>query len=241
MSANFASVESAARSASRKRTVLLVGATGLVGTACLKLLARDPRVGEVRLLVRRSSGAGIAGIAGHANRVIEQVVDFDRLESTPGGGEELFAVDAVICALGTTIRTAGTRAAFRKVDYEYPLRVGALARRHGASRFALVSAIGASPHARTFYSQVKGEVEAAVLDLGFPAVTIVRPSFLMGERAESRPLESIARSLGVVLPLKWRSISADEVARALVAAASGDRAGVTIIENDALHRGAGAS
>lgn len=237
MSANFASVDSAVSSASRKRTVLLVGATGLVGGACLKLLARDPRVGEVRLLVRRSSGAGVAGIVGHANRVIEHVVDFDRLDSTPGI-DELFAVDAVICALGTTIRTAGTRAAFRKVDYEYPLRVGALARRHGASRYALVSAIGASPHARTFYSQVKGEVEAAVLGLGFPAVTIVRPSFLMGERAESRPLESIARRLGVILPLKWRSIAADDVARALVAAASDDRQGVTIIENDALHRGA---
>lgn len=239
MPANIASVDPVAGSASRKRTVLLVGATGLVGSACLKLLARDPRIGEVRSLVRRSSGAGIAGIAGHANRVIEQVVDFDRLDSLPGG-DDLFAVDAVICALGTTIRTAGTQAAFRKVDHEYPLRVGALARRHGASRYALVSAIGASPQARTFYSRVKGEVEAGVLGLGFPAVTIVRPSFLMGERVESRPLESIARRFGVILPLKWRSIAADDVARALVAAASGDTQGVTIIENDALHRGAGA-
>ncbi|TAL97681.1 MAG: NAD-dependent epimerase/dehydratase family protein [Paraburkholderia sp.] len=236
MPANIASVDPVAGSASRKRTVLLVGATGLVGSACLKLLARDPRVGEVRSLVRRSSGAGIAG---HANRVIEQVVDFDRLDSLPGT-DDLFAVDAVICALGTTIRTAGTQAAFRKVDHEYPLRVGALARRHGASRYALVSAIGASPQARTFYSRVKGEVEAGVLGLGFPAVTIVRPSFLMGERVESRPLESIARRFGVILPLKWRSIAADDVAHALVAAASGDTQGVTIIENDALHRGAGA-
>ncbi|MGF6781228.1 NAD(P)H-binding protein [Paraburkholderia sp. GAS334] len=239
MSANFASIDPVADSASQKRTVLLVGGTGLVGGACLKLLARDARVGEVRSLVRRPSGVGIAGVAGHANRVIEQVVDFDRLDSTPDS-DEIFAVDAVICALGTTIRTAGSQAAFRKVDYEYPLRVGALARRHGASRYALVSAIGASPHARTFYSRVKGEVEEGVLGLGFPSVTIVRPSFLMGERVESRPLESIARRFGVILPLKWRSIAAEDVARALVSAALGGAPGVTIIENEALHRGAGA-
>src|SRR5579864_4404946 len=108
--------------ASRKRTVLLVGGTGLVGSACLKLLARDARVAEVRSLVRQASGAAITG-AGHANRVIEHVVDFDRLDALPNG-DEIFAVDAVICALGTTIRTAGSQAAFRKVDYEYPLSVG---------------------------------------------------------------------------------------------------------------------
>ncbi|TDN67000.1 NAD(P)H-binding protein [Paraburkholderia sp. BL10I2N1] len=223
--------------ASRKRTVLLVGGTGLVGSACLKLLARDARVAEVRSLVRRASGAAITG-AGHANRVIEHVVDFDRLDALPDGNE-IFAVDAVICALGTTIRTAGSQAAFRKVDHEYPLSVGLEARRRGASRYALISAIGASAHARTFYSRVKGEVEDGLLKLGYPAVTIVRPSFLMGERQESRRLESIARGFGVVLPLKWRSIAADEVARALVSAALGDGQGVTIIENDALHRAAG--
>ncbi len=120
------------------------------------------------------------------------------------------------------------------------MRVAALARRHGASRYALVSAIGADPHARTFYSRVKGEVEAGLLKLGYPAVTIVRPSFLMGERTESRPLETIARQFGLFLPLKWRSIAAGDVARALVSAALGaNKSGVTIIENDALHRAHG--
>jgi uncharacterized protein YbjT (DUF2867 family) len=226
---------SAVTNASQKRTVLLVGGTGLVGSACLKLLARDARVTEIRSLVRRSSGAGVTGAA-HANRVIEHVVDFDRLE-TAHDSDEIFAVDAVICALGTTIKTAGSQAAFRKVDYEYPLRVGALTRRHGALRYALVSAIGANAHATTFYSRVKGEVEEGLLKLGYRAVTIVRPSFLMGERAERRPLETIARQFGTILPLKWRSISAEAVARMLIEGALDDaKSGVTIIENDALHR-----
>jgi len=219
--------------ASRKRTVLLVGSTGLVGRACLRLLARDDRVAEVRLLVRRSSGAAVTG-TGHTNRVIEHVVDFERLDALPDG-DEIFAVDAVICALGTTIRTAGSQAAFRKVDYEYPLRVGRLARRHGTLRYALVCAIGASAYARTFYSRVKGEVEDALRQLAYPSLAIVRPSFLLGERQESRPLESIARGLGVVLPLKWRSVAAEDVARALVAAALGDEMGEVVVENDALH------
>jgi uncharacterized protein YbjT (DUF2867 family) len=215
--------------------VLLVGGTGLVGKACLKLLARDPRVAEIRSLVRRSSGAAVTGVA-HANRVIEHVVDFDRLD-TVHDSDEIFAVDAVICALGTTIRTAGSQAAFRKVDFEYPLRVGASGRRHGATRYALVSAVGASSHARTFYSRVKGEVEEGLLKLDYPAVTIVRPSFLMGERAESRPLETVARQFGMILPLKWRSIRAEAVARALIDGALNDaKNGVTIIENDELQR-----
>jgi uncharacterized protein YbjT (DUF2867 family) len=216
----------------RKQTVLLLGGTGLVGSACLRLLARDDRVGEVRQLVRRASGAAVTGLPA-TTRVIEHVIDYD----WPDADSDVFDVDAVICALGTTIRTAGSQAAFRKVDYEYPLRIAGIARRHGASHFAIVTAIGADPHARTFYSRVKGNVEEGLRKLDYPTLTIVRPSFLMGERTESRPLESIARRLGVYLPPKWRSISVERVARALVTEVlSDDTRGVNVIENDALHR-----
>ncbi|HEY2000641.1 NAD(P)H-binding protein [Paraburkholderia sp.] len=216
----------------RKQTVLLLGGTGLVGSAALRLLARDDRVAEVRVLVRRAAGAATAGLDA-TNRVVEHMIDYD----WPDADSEIFDVDAVICALGTTIRTAGSQAAFRKVDYEYPLRIAGIARRHGATHFAMVTAIGADPHARTFYSRVKGNVEEAVKKLDYPVLTIIRPSFLMGERTESRPLESIARRVGVYLPLKWRSISVERVARALVTEVlSDDTRGVNVIENDELHR-----
>jgi uncharacterized protein YbjT (DUF2867 family) len=216
----------------RKQTVLLLGGTGLVGSACLRLLARDDRVGEVRLLVRRASGAAVTGSAA-TTRVVEQVIDYD----WPDADSDAFDVDAVVCALGTTIRTAGSQAAFRKVDYEYPLRIAGIARRHGAAHFAIVTAIGADPQARTFYSRVKGNVEEGLKKLDYPTLTIVRPSFLMGERIESRPLENVAQRLGVYLPLKWRSISVERVARALVTEVlSDDTRGVNVIENDALHR-----
>lgn len=216
----------------RKQTVLLLGGTGLVGSAALRLLARDDRVAEVRVLVRRAAGAATAGLDA-TNRVVEHMIDYD----WPDADSEIFDVDAVICALGTTIRTAGSQAAFRKVDYEYPLRIAGIARRHGATHFAMVTAIGADPHARTFYSRVKGNVEEAVKKLDYPMLTIIRPSFLMGERTESRPLESIARRVGVYLPLKWRSISVERVARALVTEVlSDDTRGVNVIENDELHR-----
>ena len=228
MSTSFASSQS---SAPRKQTVLLLGGTGLVGSACLRLLARDDRVREIRMLARRASGTAVTGSTG-GNRVVEHVIDYD----WPDADSDIFDVDSVICALGTTIRTAGSQAAFRKVDYEYPLRIAGIARRHGASHFAIVSAIGADPRARTFYSRVKGNVEQGLKKLDYPVLTIVRPSFLMGERVESRPLESIARHLGVYLPPKWRSISVERVARALVTEVlSDDTRGVNIIENDALH------
>jgi uncharacterized protein YbjT (DUF2867 family) len=229
MSTSFASSQA---NAVRKQTVLLLGGTGLVGNACLRLLARDDRVREVRMLVRRASGVAVTGSTG-TNRIVEHVVDYD----WPDADSEIFDVDSVICALGTTIRTAGSQNAFRKVDYEYPLRIAGIARRHGASHFAIVSAIGADPQARTFYSRVKGNVEEGLKKLGYPVLTIVRPSFLMGERIESRPLESVARHLGVYLPLKWRSISVERVARALVTEVlSNDTRGVNVIENDELHR-----
>lgn len=215
----------------RKQTILLLGGTGLVGSACLRRLARDDRVGEVRQLVRRASGAAVTGLDA-TTRIIEHVIDYD----WPDADSDVFDVDAVICALGTTIRTAGSQAAFRKVDYEYPLRIAGIARRHGAAHFAIVTAVGADPHARTFYSRVKGNVEEGLKKLDYPTLTIVRPSFLMGDRTESRPLESVTRRLGMYLPLKWRSISVERVARALVTEVlSDDTRGVNIIENDALH------
>jgi len=135
------------------RKVLLAGATGLVGGEILRGLAGDDDVAEVRVLVRRQLDRAF-----DAPKVRELVADFDALDAHP----EWFRVDQVFCALGTTIRRAGSQEAFRRVDFDYPLALARLARGQGARHFLLVSVVGADARSRVFYNRVKGELENAV-------------------------------------------------------------------------------
>lgn len=210
------------------RQVLLAGATGLVGGECLDLLAADGTVSGITALVRRPprESTRLAGKVRFAK------ADFDHLDRQA----ELFSVDQVICALGTTIKRAGTREAFRRVDFGYPLAIARLALAQGARHFLLVTALGADPKARVFYSRVKGELEEAVLALGYPAVTIVRPSLLLGTRDEFRLGEEVAKRLAWATPQKYRPVQARDVAAALVAAAREDRPGRHWIESVEIGR-----
>lgn len=187
--------------------VLLVGATGLVGGHCLDALRGDRRVAAITVLQR-----GAPSAAGDARLRVLQT-EFDRLDVLPA---DTFQVDAAICALGTTIRKAGSQAAFRRVDHDYALAVAQRARAAGASRFGLVSALGAEVGSRVFYSRVKGDIEAAIETLEFDSLSIVRPSLLLGERAEFRMGERLSAPLGRLLPRRWRAVPAEAVARALV-------------------------
>jgi uncharacterized protein YbjT (DUF2867 family) len=212
----------------RTRRVLLAGATGLVGRELLALLLGDPGVQDVTALVRRPlpprpRDAGTVPLR-------EAIVDFAALERDPS----LFAVDQVFCALGTTIRQAGSQAAFRRVDYEYPIRLATLARAAGARHFLLVSALGADARSRVFYNRVKGELEDAVRALAFPALTIARPSLLEGARDEFRLGEVVAARLSFVLPARWKPVHVRQVARALTEAATHDAEGERVLENRAL-------
>jgi uncharacterized protein YbjT (DUF2867 family) len=210
------------------RQVLLAGATGLVGGECLDLLAADGTVSGITALVRRPprESTRLAGKVRFAK------ADFDHLDRQA----ELFSVDQVICALGTTIKRAGTREAFRRVDFDYPLAIARLALAQGARHFLLVTALGADPKARVFYSRVKGELEEAILALGYPAVTIVRPSLLLGARDEFRLGEEVAKRLAWATPQKYRPVQARDVAAALVAAAREDRPGRHWIESVEIGR-----
>ena len=203
------------------RTVLIAGATGLVGRELLQLLAREQDVAEVRALVRRrpdfTLGDRVSYIAG----------DFERLESHADD----FRVDQVFCALGTTIRTAGSQAAFRRVDFDYPLAIAQLAVDRGAAHFLLISAIGARADSRVFYNRVKGELEDALRRLPFRSLTIARPSFLIGDREQARPGETIGRLLGLLAPRRFRSVHVRNVASALILAARQDKPGVHVLEN----------
>lgn len=190
-------------------TLLLLGATGLVGRATLTLALQDAAIGRVIAPTRRA-------LPPHP-RLINPVIDFDdpqfRLPDVP--------VDGVICALGTTLRDAGSRATFRRVDFDYPLQFARVAKAHDARAFALVSAMGASSRSPFFYSRTKGELEQALRGIGFESLVFVRPGLLGGRRTRKRPMEQYAqRILGALdrfLPRRWRIVTPEAVAMTLLA------------------------
>jgi uncharacterized protein YbjT (DUF2867 family) len=207
-------------------TLLLAGATGLVGRACLDLLLRDDAPENLRVLARRPLHIE----SGDATKMQQCIVDFERLDANP----EWFKVNSVICALGTTMRKAGSAAAFRRVDFDYPLTIAKLARAQGASHFLLVSAMGADAQSGNFYYRVKGELEEALLRLDYPALTIARPSLLLGQRDEWRWGEELGKRIGRLLPPRWQPVPAERVAAALVRAARSEEIGIRLLENAAL-------
>lgn len=206
--------------------LMLAGCTGLVGRHVLELALADGRITEVVVPVRRPLAP--------RPRLTAPVVDYEDLP----GDADWWAVDAAICTLGTTIRTAGSQDTFRRVDHDYPLMVARLAHRHGAATFALNSAMGADPASRIFYNRVKGEVERDIGSVGFRSLTIVRPGLLGGERSEVRPAERIAsvalRFLHPVLPRSLRINEAGTIAAALLEAAIAGRPGVHVVGSAAL-------
>ena len=206
--------------------LILAGATGLVGRHVLARALADPRVGHVVAPTRRP-------VPAHP-KLDAPVVDFDALP----GDAAWWRADAVMCALGTTMKAAGSRAAFRRVDHDYPLAIAALAQRHGTPTYVLNSAMGADPASRVFYNRVKGELETSLRTLGFASLTLVRPGLIGGERDERRTGEALAaRILGALhplLPAKWRINPAPHIADALLTAALDAPAGVHVIASDAL-------
>jgi uncharacterized protein YbjT (DUF2867 family) len=198
------------------RRIILAGATGLVGRELLNGLLADPSVAEVLALVRRPLALPSRPAAGQAARLALQVVDFAALPALP-------AADEVYLALGTTIKVAGSQAAFRAVDFEANLAVARAALAAGVRRAGLVSAMGANARSSVFYNRVKGELEEALAALGFEALVIARPSLLVGDRAAlgqpvrpgERQGERLARWLGPLVPRNLRPIPAARVASAL--------------------------
>lgn len=193
-----------------------------------------PASGRRELFSRRPLSAKPDGAADRPKHETH-ILDFEQIERL---GNAL-AVDQIVCALGTTIRKAGSRQAFRKVDFDYPLAIARIALAQGASHFLLVSALGANAGSRLFYNRVKGELEAAILALPFRSHTIVRPSLLLGKRAEFRLGEKIAEGLAFLTPETYKPVSAAAVAEALVASAREDRAGKRIIESAEIRTFAG--
>ncbi len=210
-------------------TAVIAGATGLVGGECLGLLLN--RYDSVTSLVRKATGR-------QHPRLIERRIDFDRLDTIeiPRGAH-------VYSALGSTIKKAGSEAAFRRVDFDYPKMLAGRAAAAGGARFILVSSVGADKTSGNFYLRVKGELEDAIAPMPLEAALFFRPSVLIGEREETRRGESIgigvARVLAFALigPLrKYRAIPAGTVAEAMVSAAASETPGVHAYHYDEILR-----
>src|SRR5580692_6678166 len=209
-----------------KRTVALAGATGLVGRSILEGLLADPSVQAVHVLGRRKPRVAHARITGH-------IVDFAALPPLP-------QIDEVYLALGTTIKVAGSQAAFRAVDFDANLVVARAALEAGARRCGLVSAMGADAKSKVFYNRVKGELEEALAQLPFEGLVIARPSLLVGDRAAlgqpERPLEKVSavfmKMLRPLIPANYRAIAAAQVARTLLARTPSAEGRVVVLSGD---------
>ncbi|QTD46511.1 NAD(P)H-binding protein [Ottowia testudinis] len=210
--------------------VLLAGATGLIGRELLQALLADPRVAVVNSLGRRPLGALHPKLTHH-------VVDFAALPVLP-------PVDEAYVALGTTIKQAGSQAAFRAVDFDAVVNTARAAHAAGASRLGIVSAMGADPASRVFYNRVKGEMEQAVRAVGITATVFARPSLLEGDRstlqqpprAGERWLQAAMRVLRPVTPANLRAIAARDVALGLIDATRAQGPGVQVLLSGALQR-----
>jgi uncharacterized protein YbjT (DUF2867 family) len=210
-------------------TAILAGATGLVGGECLKQLLASRRYERVIVVARRELGA----TAQH-EKLRQVIVEFGQL----GDARSRLRGDHVFCALGTTIRKAGSQAKFRDVDCGYPLQLAQLTLRNGARHFSVVSALGASRSSPFFYSRVKGEMEEGLRQMDWPSLSILRPSVIAGERAESRPLERVSEQLLRFAPATWRPVAARDIAAAMIATALREPPGVTVIESRQISRAA---
>jgi len=211
-----------------RRTALLAGATGLVGRELLRLLLDDVDIAEVVVLTRRE-------VATPHPKLLQGVVSFRRLQNYA-----LPPIDDFYSCLGTTMKRAGSQHAFRDVDLLYPVKIATMALDVGASRCVHVSAMGADRQSRLFYNRIKGDAEAALARLPFDAVYALRPSLLVGERAEFRLGERIAaalsRPVSRLLPKGLRPIAAADVAWAMHACGKRGENGRFILMSDEIRR-----
>jgi uncharacterized protein YbjT (DUF2867 family) len=213
-----------------KKSVLLVGATGLVGGELLTFLLNHSGHEKVKVFTRKA-------LKINHPKLEQIIVDFNKL----GQYKEHFNVKDVYCCLGTTIKKAGSQDAFRKVDYEYPVVLAKLAVERNVERFLIITAMGADKSSKVFYNRVKGEVEEELRKSGIGTLHIFRPSLLLGEREEFRLGEKVAIILSPILSLamvgglrKYRPIQAKNVAKAMLLTGQTEVSGTFVYPSDAI-------
>lgn len=216
------------------KTVIVAGASGLIGSELIQLLLVDKNIANVIALIRKPLPL--------TNPKLSQViVDFDKLNLQ----QSIIKGSAVYCCLGTTKSKTPDKNEYRKVDYNYPLELAEIASGNNVEQFHLISALGADASSHIFYNKLKGELEEHIKTLQFKSVHIYQPSLLVGARTENRPLEKVAVSIMKVLnPLltgalkKYRSIAASTVAKAMINQTFKDLEGLHIYPSDEIQKGA---
>lgn len=203
--------------------VLITGATGLVGGHLLRMLVSEPTISAITAPTRRP----LADTQGVFNPHDPQLSDALAQVVDP--------IDTVFCCLGTTLRDAGSKAAFIHADYTLAVDTALTGLRLGAKHMLVVSAMGADPHSLFFYNRVKGEMEQALRAQAWRNLTILRPSMLLGERDKKRANEVLMAPLFRLLPGNWKSIDARDVARAMLSEAlAPSQEGVTVLPSAKL-------
>ncbi|MBP9648999.1 MAG: oxidoreductase [Paludibacteraceae bacterium] len=212
------------------KTALIIGSTGLVGSALLNELLAHPAYSKVISFTRKPSG-------NTHPKLHEHCIDFNNIASY----KDLIQGDDLYCAMGTTIKKAGSQAAFTLVDYTYPYQFATIAKSNGVKQFLLVSSIGANAQSKNFYLQTKGTIENDISLLGFETVVIFRPSLLLGKRTEFRFGEKIAMHISQLFSFlfvgklrPYAPIHSHTVAKAMVSVAQQANTGVNIYASDAI-------
>jgi uncharacterized protein YbjT (DUF2867 family) len=205
------------------KTATVIGATGMIGSQLVEQLLADPYYETVRILIRRP-------IEQAHPKLEKKLVDFEDSDSL------LIALtdsDAIFCAIGTTNKKVkDDQTAYRKIDFDIPLRIAKLGKMVGCENFSIVTAVGANEKSRAFYIRLKGEVEKAIKNIGLNSVNIMRPSMLLGSRNESRPMEgflqSATRAASFLIPSKFKPIEGRDVASAMIEASKRNKQGFFI-------------
>ncbi len=190
-------------------TALVLGCTGLIGKQLVQRLVQDNSYSKIKAVSR-------SPLDFNDPKVENIIVGFEQLQHQ----SDHLKADVIFCCLGTTMKQAGSKAAFEKVDYTYPLEVAKLGKATGASRYLLVSALGANKSSSIYYNQIKGQIEEAIAAVKFESFHIFRPSLLLGERQEKRAGEDTAKIIykifGFLIPQKYQGIESAKVANAML-------------------------
>ena len=214
------------------KIALIAGASGLVGSELLKILTESNEYKTIHVLTRKS-------LNHNSPKIVEHLIQFDEIANL-----KLEApIDHIFCTLGTTIKKAGTKENFHKVDFEYVVELGKKAKLWNAEKFLVVSSLGANAQSAIFYSRIKGEMEKALQEINLPHLFIFRPSLLMGNRKENRTGEKTAIAVyKIINPLfigklkKYKGIESRRVAQAMMKTAMNDSSPLKIIESDEIQQ-----
>lgn len=214
------------------KTAMVAGGSGLTGSCLVQLLLQDSDYSKIILLSRHPSGI-------NHEKLDERIIDFNNLRNSIGD----MKADNVFCCLGTTMKNAGSKEAFRKVDHDYVVEFAGIMCENGANQFIVISSMGADVNSSIFYNRVKGEMEMAVKNIPFPVIHILRPSLLLGKRNEKRTGERLAifffKIFGFLMMgslKKYRAIEASTVARAMVRIAQTRGDGIFIYESEMIRK-----